>query len=87
MFEVGHGDFKKAWVGGIEANATITSTGLKSEWVSSGDVCTPLLEYQTMTGGYGVPDGRGDGYESMWENYLSLVPIIKRYLYTWGDEG
>ena len=87
MFEVGHGDFKKAWVGGIEANATITSTGLKSEWVSSGDVCTPLLEYQTMTGGYGVPDGRGDGYESMWEKYLSLVPIIKRYLYTWGDEG
>lgn len=85
MFEVGHGDNKKAWVGSIEANATITSTGLKSEWVSTGDVCTPLLEYQTMTGGYGVPDGRNDGYESMWEKYLSLMPIVKKYLYTWGD--
>lgn len=86
MFEVGHGDNKKAWVGGIEVNATITSTGLKSEWVSTGDVCTPLFEYQTMTGGYGVPDGRNDGYENMWEKYLSLMPIVKRYLYTWGDE-
>lgn len=85
MFEVGHGGNKKAWVGSIEANATITSTGLKSEWISTGDVCTPLLEYQTMTGGYGVPDGRNDGYESMWEKYLSLVPIVKKYLYTWGD--
>lgn len=85
MFEVGHGDNKKAWVGSIEVNATITSTGLKSEWVSTGDVCTPLLEYQTMTGGYGVPDGRNDGYESMWEKYLSLMPIVKKYLYTWGD--
>ncbi|MBR2589150.1 hypothetical protein IKE84_02320 [Candidatus Saccharibacteria bacterium] len=85
MFEVGHGDYMKAWVGGIEVNATITSTGLKSEWVSTGDVCTPLFEYQTMTGGYGVPDGRNDGYESMWEKYLSLMPIVKRYIYTWGE--
>ena len=86
MFEVGNGDNKKAWVGGIEVNAPITSTGLKAEWVSTGDVGTPLFEYQTMTGGYGVPDGRNDGYESMWEKYLSLVPLIKRYLYTWRDE-
>ncbi len=84
MCEIGQGDLKRAWVGGIEVNATITSTGLKSEWVSTGDICTPLLEYQSMTGGYGNPEGRTDGYEDMWE-YLKLMPMIKRYLYTWRD--
>lgn len=85
MCDVGHGDDKKAWVGGIEVNAPITSTGLKAEWVSTGDVGTPLLEYQTMTGGYGERGNRTDGYESMWERYLKLVPIIRRYLYTWRE--
>ena len=106
--ETGEGDSKKAWVAGIEVNATITSTGLKSQWVSTGDICTPLYEYKTMTGGYGEPiasgngangngangndangnDANGDslqaeGYESMWNRYLKLMPIIRKYLYTW----
>ena len=85
MCEVGQGDEKKAWVGGIEVNALITSTGLKKEWVSTGDICTPLFEYQTMTGGYGNPEGRTDGYESMWEKYLSRMPMIRKYLYTWRE--
>ena len=83
--EVGKRDEKKAWIGTIEVNAPMTSVGLTAGWVSSGDICTPLLEYQTMTGGYGVADGRTDGYESMWEKYLSQMPIIKKYLYTWRD--
>lgn len=111
MIERGFGDFKKAWVGGIEVNAPITSTGLKKEWVSTGDVSTPLYEYETMTGGYGSEiadgsrsdglqavgvssdglrsDGQGglvpEGYFSMWDKYLKLVPIVRRYLYTWRD--
>lgn len=83
--EVGKRDEKKAWIGTIEVNAPMTSVGLTSGWVSSGDICTPLFEYQTMTGGYGEADGRTDGYESMWEKYLSQMPIIKKYLYTWRD--
>ena len=84
--EVGKKEDKKAWIGTIEVNAPMTSVGLTAGWVSSGDICTPLLEYQTMTGGYGtVLDGRTDGYESMWEKYLSQMPIIKKYLYTWRD--
>jgi len=83
--EVGKKDEKKAWIGTIEVNAPMTSVGLTAGWVSSGDICTPLYEYQTMTGGYGKPDGRTDGYESMWEKYLSQMPIIKKYLYTWRD--
>ncbi len=83
--EVGKGNNKKAWVGSIEVNAPITSTGLKREWVSTGDICTPLLEYQSMAGGFGVNVGRTDGYLSMWENYLRLAPIIKDYLFVWRD--
>ncbi len=83
--EVGKKNEKKAWIGTIEVNAPMTSVGLTSGWVSSGDICTPLLEYKSMTGGYGVASGRTDGYESMWENYLSQMPIIKKYLYTWRD--
>lgn len=100
--EVGKKNEKKAWIGTIEVNAPMTSVGLTSGWVSSGDICTPLFEYQTMTGGYGAPIGGGgaesgqgsngpqgssqlDGYESMWEKYLSQMPIIKKYLYTWGN--
>lgn len=81
--EVGKKDEKKAWIGTIEVNAPMTSVGLTAGWVSSGDICTPLLEYQTMTGGYGETEGRTDGYQSMWEKYLSQMPIIKKYLYTW----
>lgn len=89
--EVGKRDAKKAWIGTIEVNAPMTSVGLTAGWVSSGDICTPLYEYQTMTGGYGtvvvnsVGVARTDGYESMWEKYLSQMPIIKKYLYTWRD--
>lgn len=72
---------KKVWIGGIEVNSPITSTGLKKEWVSTGDVCTPLYEYYTMAGSYGVDVGRKDGYLSMWERYLKFVPIIRRYLF------
>ena len=81
--EIGSGENKRVWIGSIEVNAPITSTGLKREWVSTGDICTPLLEYQTMTGGFGVNVGRTDGYLSMWENYLRLTPIIKDYLFVW----
>ncbi len=81
MCEIGEGDERKVWVGGIEVNAPISSTGLKTEWISTGDICTPLLEYQTMVGGYGTDIGRRDGYYSMWEKYLKFMPVIRRYLF------
>lgn len=81
MCEVGEGDERKAWVGSIEMNAPISTTGLKTQWISTGDLCTPLLEYTTMTGGYGTDLGRKDGYYSMWERYLKFVPLIRRYLF------
>lgn len=110
MIERGFSAYKKAWVGAIEVNSPITSTGLKREWVSSGDILTPLYEYHTMAGGYGeeitgerstfgvdakgVPiavtlDAEGgkvpDGYLSMWDKYLKLVPMVQKYLYTWRE--
>ena len=81
--EIGDSGNKRAWIGNMEVNAPITSTGLKREWVSTGDICTPLFEYQSMTGGFGTDVGRTDGYMSMWEKYLRLTPIIKDYLFEW----
>lgn len=92
VIDRGDGDSTRAWMAGIEVDTTVTSTGLKSEWVSTGDICTPLFEYQSMTGGYGevikeesegAEMARREGYEDMWEKYLKLMPVVRKYLYTW----
>ena len=111
MLERGFGLSKKAWVGGVEVNSPITSMGLRREWVSSGDVATPLYEYQSMADGYGeeitgeasfvpsnvpgmpdipvVLDDAGgkvpEGYLSMWNKYLKLMPVVQKFLYTWRE--
>lgn len=69
-----------AWVGGIEANSEITSTGCRKEWVQAGDICTPLYEYKSQSNGYGDVADTNGSYQSMWRNYLSRTPIIRRYL-------
>lgn len=74
---------RRAWIGGVEVNAPITTTGCKAEWVSTGDIGTPLYEHENMAGGYGdAEDRNGQDYVSMWKYYLRQMPIIKRYLYT-----
>lgn len=92
VIDRGEGNLVRAWIAGIEVNSTVTSTGLKSEWVSTGDICTPLFEYQSMTGGYGeaikeesegAEMAKREGYEDMWEKYLKLMPVVRKYLYTW----
>lgn len=71
----------RAWVGGAETTAPITSTGLRSEWVQLGDLATPIYEYKTQIqpvyADYEDDKGR---YVSTWKNYLSKVPLIRRYL-------
>lgn len=74
----------RAWVGGIETTSPVTSTGCRSNWVSAGDISTPLYEYKSQADGYGdYRDSKGP-YQSMWQNYLSKVPLIRRYLYETG---
>ncbi|MBR3132026.1 hypothetical protein IKG33_01260 [Candidatus Saccharibacteria bacterium] len=70
-----------AWIGNIETNAPITSTGLRSNWVFAGDFITPLYEHDSMTDGYGDTSDAKNGYQSMWKNYLSETPIIQSYMH------
>lgn len=67
-----------AWINNIEVNSPISSTGLHTEWIKPGDYNTPLLEYAHQSGGYG--EGRHGNYVNMWNNYLSKMPIIQKYL-------
>ena len=70
----------RAWLGGIEARTELNSYGLHTEWVAAGPYATPLYEYSGQTGGYGdTEDVRGD-YQCMWNNYLSKMPLIQKYL-------
>jgi hypothetical protein len=74
----------RAWIGGVQiAESPIRSTGLRSEWVSAGDLCTPAFEYKEQEGGYGksrVFRGARGQYVDMFQNYLSKVPVIQEYL-------
>lgn len=73
----------RAWIGGIEDDSPVTSTGLRQGWVDGGDLTTPAFEYHTpeanQTGGYGNDQLTEGHYSDMYENYLSKIPIIKEY--------
>lgn len=77
-------DGTEAWVGSIQVPSHITSTGCYAKWTFRKDIDTPLYEYSAQADGYGDPHDRKAGYVSMWQNYLSKVPIIKRFLHETG---
>lgn len=69
----------RSWVGGVETKTQVTSTGLRYNFVTAGDLATPLYEYASQANGYGdALDTRGV-YQGMWQNYLSRIPIIQEY--------
>ena len=71
--------FGRAFIGGIEMNSKITSTGLRSDWALAGDIGTPLYEYDSQTGGYGDVNDEKGSYQCMWQGYLSKIPLFKAY--------
>ncbi len=77
-------DAGRVWIGGIEDDSEIQSTGLKKSWVEGGDLATPAYEYKTgrtdQTGGYGNDKMRNGPYVDMYENYLKKIPVIQEYL-------
>lgn len=70
----------RAWIGAIEDDSELGSTGLKRSWVDAGDLITPAYEYDNETGGYGNPQRRNGQYVDMFEKYVSKIPIIQEYL-------
>jgi|GEM_PF-1047210 hypothetical protein len=74
----------RVWIGGVEDNSEIQSTGLKKSWIEGGDLATPAFEYKTgrtdQTGGYGNDKIRNGPYVDMYENYLKKIPVVQEYL-------
>lgn len=74
----------RAWIGGIEDDSEIQSTGLKKSWIEVGDLVTPAFEYKSeskdQTGGYRNDKVRNGPYVDMFENYLKRIPVIQEYL-------
>ncbi len=70
----------RCWVANMETTAPLTSTGCRREWLLTTDIATPLYEQLRLADGYGDPsDTRPGNYISMWNNYLSKVPLIQQY--------
>lgn len=71
----------RCWVANIETISPVTSTGCRREWLLPTDISTPLYESTHLADGYGDPgDTRNGSYVSMWNNYLSKIPLIQQYL-------
>ena len=75
-------DYGRAWLGGIETNSPITSTGLRRDWVKAGDIATPIYEYKQVVDGSGYGDAGDEKghYIGMWRSYVSKIPLIQDYL-------
>ena len=70
----------RVWIGGIEDNSEIQSTGLRKSWVNGGDIVTPAYEYSIQAGGFGNPSLENDVYVDMYEGYLKKIPVIQEYI-------
>ncbi|MDP2695726.1 MAG: hypothetical protein Q8O87_00550 [bacterium] len=74
----------RVWIGGIEAEGEVQSSGLNKAWVDGGDLTTPAYEYKLshadQTGGYGNDAMKKESYVDMYKNYLSKIPVIKQYV-------
>lgn len=71
----------RCWVANIETHSPITSTGCRREWLLPTDIVTPLYELVRLADSYGDPgDTRAGAYISMWNNYISKIPLIGQYV-------
>ncbi len=74
---------RRVWIGSIEkANGQPQTTGLKRDWVYGGVLTTPLFEYVHQSMGWGTAreyHGTANEYISMWDRFLSKIPMIREY--------
>ncbi len=70
----------RVWIGAIDSDALIGTTGLREHWVEAGDLTTPAFQYFSEADRYGNADMVSGDYVDMFKNYLSKVPVIQDYL-------
>lgn len=73
-------EYARTWIGGIEVNSPLTSTGCRKNWATAGDLLTPLYETSTQAGVHGDPNDIRKGMVGMWNRYLSNVSVIREFL-------
>ncbi len=73
-------DWGRAWLGNVEVVSPMTSTGCRRDWMTAGDLATPLYEYSTQAGNYGDPNDTRKGLVGMWNQYLSKIPLLQEYV-------
>lgn len=69
----------RVWIGSVEDDSKVLSTGLKQTWIDLGDFGTPAYEYLSQAGKYVNFNIKSGNYVDVFENYLSKIPTIREY--------
>jgi len=71
----------RVWIPTIDVTfSPISPSGVKSNWVDSGDMSTPAFEYRQQARGFGNEGMQAKNYVDMSKNYLSKMKIITEYM-------
>lgn len=71
------------FVTGVEtANQPLNAVGVKRTWVDAGCLTTPLHEYYSQSGEYGVDEPGAGQYVGMHDKYLSQIPFLRSYAFS-----
>lgn len=69
------------WVGSVETNSTLGSTGVRNEWVKAEKLTVPAFEYrgQDQARYYADYNHNKGNYVDMYNGYISKIPVIQRF--------
>lgn len=71
----------RVWIPTIDVTfSPISPSGVKSNWVDSGDMSTPAFEYRQQARGFGNEALQEKNYVDMSKNYLSKMKIVQEYM-------
>ena len=73
-------DWGRSWLGNIEIVSPLTSTGCRRDWLSAGDLATPLYVTSAQAANYGDANDTRKGLVGMWNQYLSKIPVLQEFL-------
>lgn len=70
----------RAWISAVDAFSAVTSTGLRAEWVFTGDLSTPVFVTRVAADGFGDENEVRGNYIGMWGTYVEKIQLVKEYL-------